>query len=70
VGACTRRRPIEPLFVLRITTAVVVALVGFGAWKIAWIDLAEGVAMLTLVAIVHAVLVTRLRARTVVVPVP
>jgi hypothetical protein len=49
---------------------VVVALVGFGAWKISWIDLAEGVAMLTVVAIVHAVLVARVRARTVVVPTP
>jgi low temperature requirement protein LtrA len=70
VGACTRRRPIKPLLVLRVATAVVVALVGFGAWKISWIDLAEGVALLTVVAVVHAVLVTRLRADTVVVPAP
>ena len=48
---------------------MVVALVGFGAWKTSWIDLIEGVAMLTVVAIVHAVLVVRLRARTDVVPV-
>jgi low temperature requirement protein LtrA len=69
IGACTRRRPLQPLLVLRLATAVVVALVGFGAWKISWIDLIEGVAMLTVVAIVHAVLVVRLRARTDVVPV-
>jgi hypothetical protein len=55
--------------VLRLTTAVVVALVGFGAWKISRIELVEGVAMLTVVAVVHAVLVARLRARTEVVPV-
>jgi low temperature requirement protein LtrA len=68
LGTCTRRRPIKPLFVLRIATVVAVALVGFGAWKISWLDLIEGVAMLTVVAVVHAVLVARLRAETVVVP--
>ena len=68
IGACTRRRPIRPLLVLRLTTALVVALVGFGAWKISWIDLVEGVAVLTVVAIGHTVLVARLRAGTVVVP--
>jgi hypothetical protein len=44
--------------------------VGFGAWKISWVDLVEGVALLTIVAVVHAVLVARLRAETVVVPAP
>ena len=68
IGACTRRRPIRPLLVLRLTTALVVALVGFGAWKISWFELVEGVAMLTVVATAHAFLVARLRARTVVVP--
>jgi low temperature requirement protein LtrA len=70
LGACTRRRPVRPLFVLRVTTAAVVALVGFGAWKISWLDLVEGVALLTIVAVVHAVLVARLGAETVVVPAP
>ena len=68
LGACTRRRPIRPLVLLRVVTVVVVALVGLGAWKISWIDLAEGVALLTVVAVTHAVLVARLRSRTVVVP--
>ena len=31
--------------------------VGFGAWKVPWFDLLEGVAMLTLVAVGHAFLV-------------
>jgi low temperature requirement protein LtrA len=69
IGVCTRRRPIRPLLVLRLATALVVALVGFGAWKISWVDLVEGVAVLTAVAMVHAFLVARLRARTVVVAV-
>lgn len=67
LGVCTRRRPIRPLLVLRLVTALAVALVGFGAWKISWIDLAEGVALLTVVAVVHTVLVARLRADTFVV---
>ncbi len=69
IGVCTRRRPIRPLLVLRLSTALIVALVGFGAWKVSWVDLIEGVAMLTVVAIGHAFLVARLRARTDVVPV-
>ena len=68
IGVCTRRRPLRPLLMLRLATALVVSLVGFGAWKISWIDLIEGVAMLTVVAIAHAFLVARLRARTDVVP--
>jgi hypothetical protein len=70
LGVCTRRRPRRPLFVLRITTAVAVALVGLGAWKVSWVDLVEGVALLTVVAVAHAVLVARLGAETVVVPAP
>jgi low temperature requirement protein LtrA len=66
IGVCTRRRPIRPLLVLRLTTALVVALVGFAAWKISWFGLVEGVAMLTVVAIAHALLVVRLRTKTVV----
>jgi low temperature requirement protein LtrA len=68
LGACTRRRPIRPLVVLRVSTALVVALVGLAAWKIAAVELAEGVAALTVVAVVHAFLVAKLRAETVVVP--
>jgi low temperature requirement protein LtrA len=68
LGLCTRRRPVEPLFLLRVTTAAVVALVGFAAWKISWFDLVEGVALLTLVAVLHVVLVARFRARTEVLP--
>jgi low temperature requirement protein LtrA len=68
LGACTRRRPIGPLVALRLATAVVVGLVGVAAWKIPWTDLLEGVAALTVVAVVHAFLVAHLRADTVVVP--
>ncbi len=68
IGVCTRRRPIRPLLVLRLGSALVVAFVGFGAWQISWMDLVEGVAMLTVVAVAHAFAVPRLRARTVVLP--
>jgi low temperature requirement protein LtrA len=67
VGACTRRRPIRPLASLRVATAAVVVLVGIAAWQIRWIDLLEGVAALTVVAVVHAFFVARLRSETVVV---
>jgi low temperature requirement protein LtrA len=64
LGACTRRRPIAPLVVLRVATAVVVALVGVAAWRIDWIDLIEGVALLTVVAVAHAFLVAWVRGTT------
>jgi low temperature requirement protein LtrA len=67
IGVCTRRRPRRPLLALRLGTAVVVALAGLAAWQLPWFDLLEGVAVLTLVAVAHAFLVARLRARTVVV---
>jgi ABC-type uncharacterized transport system permease subunit len=38
------------------------------AWQVLWFDLLEGVAALTVVAVIHAFLVARLRADTVVVP--
>jgi hypothetical protein len=45
-------------------TAAVVALIGLVAWKAPWFELLEGVAMLTVAALVHAVFVARLRSRT------
>jgi low temperature requirement protein LtrA len=64
IGVSTRRRPRAPLLTLRLLTAVVVAVVAVLAWKVAWFELLEGVAMLTVVALVHAVLVARLRSDT------
>jgi ABC-type uncharacterized transport system permease subunit len=52
--------------VLRLVTALVVALAGLAAWQLPWFDLLEGVAMMTFIAVVHAFLMARLRARTVV----
>jgi low temperature requirement protein LtrA len=68
IGACTRRRPIRPLAGLRVGTALAVVVVGLVAWQVLWFDLLEGVAALTVVAVIHAFLVARLRADTVVVP--
>jgi low temperature requirement protein LtrA len=64
IGACTRRRPIRPLLILRLATAAVVVVAGIAAWLVPWFDLLEGVAMLTLVAVVHAFAVPYVRART------
>jgi low temperature requirement protein LtrA len=68
VGFATRRRPRRPLLLLRLGTALVVALIGLVAWRAPWFELLEGVAMLTVAALVHAYLVARFRARTEVVP--
>jgi low temperature requirement protein LtrA len=68
IGFATRRRPKRPLLLLRLGTALVVGLIGLVAWKAPWFELLEGVAMLTVAALVHAVLVARLRARTELVP--
>ena len=38
--------------------------IGLVAWKVPWFELLEGVAMLTVAALVHAYLVARLRSRT------
>jgi low temperature requirement protein LtrA len=69
LGPCTRRRPTRPLVLLRLGTAAAVGVVGLAAWKVARFDLAEGVAVLTVVAVIHAFFVARLRAETAVVPV-
>ena len=69
IGVSTRRRPRRPLLTLRLLTAVVVAVVAVLAWRLPWFELLEGVAMLTAVALVHAVLVARLRSATDVIPV-
>jgi low temperature requirement protein LtrA len=64
IGASTRRRPRQPLLLLRLGTAAVVAVVGVLAWLLPSFDLVEGVAALTVVALVHMFFVTRLRAET------
>jgi low temperature requirement protein LtrA len=64
LGLCTRRRPVGPLLILRLSTCVVTVVVGVAAWQIARIDLAEGVAALTVVAIVHAAIGVRLDNET------
>src|SRR5262249_50530835 len=64
IGLCTRRRPRRPLLVLRLATAAAVLVVGLAAWQLPWFELLEGVAMLTVVAVVHAFAVPYLRART------
>jgi low temperature requirement protein LtrA len=64
LGCCTRRRPVRPLLLLRLTTCLVTVAVGIAAWRISWIDLAEGVAALTVVAIAHAAIGVRLENET------
>jgi low temperature requirement protein LtrA len=64
LGLCTRRIPVRPLLVLRLATSAATLLVGFGAWRIPWLDLVEGVAFLTVVAVGYAVVGVFLEADT------
>jgi low temperature requirement protein LtrA len=68
IGVSTRRRPRRPLLVLRLVTVLAVAVIALVAWQVSWFELLEGVAMLTVAALVHAYLVARLRSETDVVP--
>jgi low temperature requirement protein LtrA len=70
IGVSTRRRPRRPLLALRLVTALAVAVIALVAWQVPWFELLEGVALLTVAALAHAVLVARFRARTEVVPAP
>lgn len=64
LGLCTWRRPVRPLLILRLSTCVVTVAVGVAAWRIPWIDLVEGVAASTVVAIAHATIGVRLDNQT------
>ena len=64
IGACTRRRPVRSLFVLRVATAAVVVIVGVGAWQLDFVDLVEGVAALSVVAVLYAAASYRLTRNT------
>jgi len=64
IGACTRRRPRGPLALLRLVTSLAVAVVGAAAWWIPWIHMEEALPILTAVAIIHALIVVRVRRST------
>jgi low temperature requirement protein LtrA len=64
IGWSTRRRPVLPLATARLTTAVVVVVVGILAWWIPWIHMAEALPLFTAVAVIHAVVAVRLRSTT------
>jgi low temperature requirement protein LtrA len=64
IGACTRRNPSRNLLVLRLATTVVVVIVGLAAWQIDFVDLVEGVAALSMVAVLYAVVSYRMTRRT------
>ena len=64
IGACSRRRPFRDLLVLRLVTSAVVVVVGVAAWQIDFVDLVEGVAALSVVAVLYAVAAYRLTRET------
>jgi low temperature requirement protein LtrA len=68
VGACTRRRPIAPLALSRVATAVTIAVLGVVASLVASVHLAEALPIVTAVVVLEAFAVVRLRAQTHLVP--
>lgn len=68
IGTCTRRRPAAPLAYARLATAAVI--LGFDLFirLAAPIHLSEALPVITVIAVVHAGVVVRLRDRTAVVP--
>ena len=64
IGACTRRSPARDLLMLRLATSVVVVVVGLVAWQIDFVDLVHGVAALSAVAVLYAVVSYRMTRRT------
>jgi low temperature requirement protein LtrA len=64
LGTCTRRKPVARLLTLRLVTTAVVLAVGAAAWQIDFIDLVEGVAALSLVAVIYSVVAYRVAGTT------
>jgi low temperature requirement protein LtrA len=63
LGVCTRRVPHRPLLLLRLGSALVVALLGVAIWRIG-LGVEVTSAALAIAALVHAALADRLRRRT------
>ncbi|HEY7107424.1 MAG TPA: low temperature requirement protein A [Acidimicrobiia bacterium] len=68
IGPCTRRLPTRPLLTLRLAAAFLVVVVGVSAWAIDSAELLEGVAALSVVAVVYAAFSYRMTARTEIAP--
>jgi low temperature requirement protein LtrA len=63
LGLCSRRRPIRPLLTLRLVTVVVFGVVGVVGWLMP-VDVVVGLGALSVVAIGHAYLASRLTRET------
>jgi low temperature requirement protein LtrA len=68
IGACTRRRPAAPLALARLTTGALILILDLIVWLTTPIRLAEALPVITVIAVVHAGIVIRLRDRTRVMP--
>jgi low temperature requirement protein LtrA len=64
LGTCTRRRPIRPLLTLRLATVAAFGFVGGLAWAISSVDVLVGLGALSVVAIGHAFIASRLCRET------
>ena len=64
IGACTRRRPIGPLFTVRLSAAVLIAILGLVIAAFDWMDVKPAAVLFALIAIGQAAVADRLRRRT------
>jgi low temperature requirement protein LtrA len=70
IGACTRRRPAAPLVLTRVATAGAILVFDLIVWLVSPVHLSEALPVITVVAVVNAAVVVRLRDRTHLEPAP
>ncbi len=63
-GGSTRRRPIAPMAIARLSTSAIILVVGVVAWEVPWIHITAALPLFAGVAIIHAAYLLRLRAGT------
>jgi low temperature requirement protein LtrA len=64
LGACTRRRPIRPLFTVRLGAAVLIAVLALVIAAFDWMDVKPAAALFAAIALGQAAVADRVRRRT------
>ncbi len=67
IGACTRRRPIRPLLVLRLASAALLVPIGALIWRAPWVTVDVAAVVLTVFVLAHAAFAAVLQRSTTVV---
>jgi low temperature requirement protein LtrA len=64
IGACSRRRPVRPLLVLRLGSAALLVPTGILIWRAPWVTVDVAAILLTVFVLVHAAVATSLQRGT------